>query len=83
MSGFGQARMSEVIRMLEDCAPGHVLQKKEHRYWVLWNDHRFTGLPLGKHGSRKNVEIRLHHVRDMVRHLEIPHACAKRHFPGL
>jgi hypothetical protein len=68
--------------MLNVCAPGARVIAKLHRNWVLYNGLTYRNLPLGEHGSRKNPEIQIGHVRKMARHLGIL-PCAKEHIPLL
>lgn len=62
--------------MLDDCAPGAVIEGKLHKNWVRFRDKTYRGLPLGKHGNRQNPEIQVGHVKRMARFFEILD-CAK------
>lgn len=82
MVSTGQVSLKKIKEMLEACAPGARLVPKEHRMWVLYKSLTWRGLPLGEHGTRKNPEIEIGHVRRMARHLGILE-CAKREIESL
>ena len=82
MVSGGQVTLKEIRQMLDDCAPGAVIVGKLHRNWVLFRGRTFRGLPLGKHGARKNPEIEVGHVRRLARFFEILD-CAQRMLPAL
>lgn len=63
--------------MLDECAPGAVIESKPHKNWVHWRGRTYWSLPLGKHGNRQNPEIQVGHVKKMARFFEILD-CAKR-----
>jgi hypothetical protein len=83
MSSFGVVQLSEVRAMLAGCADGSTFKTREHNHVVRYNGRTFPNLPLGKHGARKDPEIKLGHVRHMIRQLEISLDCAKRFIPQL
>jgi hypothetical protein len=64
--------------MLEACAPGFTIERKEHRFWVRYNGLVFHDLSTGKHGAR-NPEVQIGLVRHMIRFLGIAMDCAKQH----
>ncbi len=76
--------LAEIERMLRACGTdfSKIVQKK-HRHWVYCNGLIYRGLPLGKHGPRKNPEIEIGHVRQLVRHLGIDPTCAEKQIPTL
>ena len=79
MAGSGTVTLKEISGMLNVCAPGARIEPKEHRNWVLYNGMIYRGLPLGKHGKRReNAEIEKGHVKKMARFFEILD-CAKQH----
>ena len=43
----------DVRRMLNKCAPGHKIERKEHRLWVTYGSAKFRGLPKGGHGKNE------------------------------
>jgi hypothetical protein len=68
--------------MLDACAPGHKVLEKKHHYWVLYNGETYRALPLGGHGKR-NPEIQIGKIKQMIRQLRIDESCAKKHLPIL
>ena len=68
--------------MLETCAPGHTRTETTHYWRVAFGTKVYPTLPLGKHGSRRDSEIQVGHVKKMVRLLEILE-CAKRQIEQL
>ena len=81
MGSFGQVSLKDIIKMLEECAEGYELREKTHRYWVLYKEKIFRGLPKGSHSDRGKrsgrAKIEIGHLRSMVRLFEIEE-CAKR-----
>jgi len=69
--------------MLEECAPGHTLKERTHKWCVMWEGRTFPSMPKGKHGRRTNPTIEMGHVRHMVRQLEISEDCAESKIEGL
>ena len=65
---------------MSDCALGHELILKKHRYWVRYNKRTFRGLPKGGHGK---LEIKIGTIEQMVTYLMIDVSCAKKYIPGL
>lgn len=63
---------ADVLRMLEQCAPGFSLRLATHSRVVSYGAKVYRTLP-------KFDNIELGHVRKMVRYLEIDKDCAKRH----
>lgn len=82
MTSSGQVRFKEIKRMLDACAPGAVIEHKLHHTWITYGGKTFRGLPLGKHGTRKNPEIETGHVKTMARFFEIL-PCARREIEAL
>lgn len=80
MTSFGLVPFRRVRDLLDECAPGHELVLKKHRYWVRFGGRTYRGLPKGGHGKH---EIKLGTVKQLVRHLGIDLDCARRHVPGL
>lgn len=62
--------------MLEACAPGYTKKERDHNWLVMFNGVSFPRLPKGEHGARKNPEIQIGHIRQMVRLFQIEE-CAK------
>lgn len=77
MGSTGLVSLKEIKKMIDDCAPGAVIEFKPHKTWVHWNGRTYWGLPLGKHGARQNPEIEIGHVKKMARFFEILD-CAKK-----
>jgi ribosomal protein S27AE len=76
MGSLGTVTISEIRRMLERCAPGHVFAAHGvHYFMVTYKDKRFPTLPRGEHG-RKDPDIQKGVVKKMARHLDIL-ACAE------
>ena len=73
--------MSKIRKMLDECASGYSIEKKEHKQWVRCNEKTYH-LPKGEH-STKDPEIEKGHIKRMVNHLEIDLECAKQHLPIL
>jgi len=75
--------------MLDECAPGHEVVPKLHRYWVKYSGKIYRGMPKGPgqateyRAKRARVQIQLSKVKAMVAHLDISEECAKKHFPDL
>ncbi len=69
--------MSKIRKMLDECAPGYSIEKKEHKQRV-WYKEKTYHLPKGEHG-KKDPEIEKGHIKRMVNHLEIDLECAKQH----
>lgn len=69
--------------MLDACAPGYTKRSSTHKWRVMFNRLTYPSLPLGKHGNRKNPEIRVGEVRHMLNHLGVDMDCAHKHLPGL
>jgi len=82
MPSSGQVRFKEIVEMLDVCAPGADIQHKLHHTWITYNGQTYRGLPLGKHGNRKNAEIEVGHVKRMARFFEIL-PCAKQEIQAL
>ena len=82
MPSHGQVSLRDIEDMLDDCAPGAVIVPKPHHNWVVWNRRTYRGLPRGKHGTRKNPEIEVGHVKRMARFFEIL-PCAQSRIPAL
>lgn len=80
MGSTGLVTLKEIETMLNDCAPGAVIEPKIHKNWVLWNDKIWWDLPRGKHGNRQNPEIQVGHVRRMMRFFGVLD-CAKKYLP--
>jgi len=76
----GQVRLSAIITMLEECAPGNTRVLKTHHYWIEYRGKSYRSLPKGAHG-RTDPEIQAPFVRKLVSQLEISPECAKKHFP--
>lgn len=82
MSSSGLVKFKEIKAMLDVCAPGAVIEHKLHHTWITWSGRTYRGLPLGKHGHRRNSEIQVGHVKRMARFFEILY-CAKQEIPAL
>ena len=68
--------------MLDACAPGHTVKEKKHRYWVIYQETIFRGLPKGAHG-KPNPEVELGHVKQLIKVLKIASDCARTCLPQL
>lgn len=64
--------LADVLRMLQECAPGFEIRRTTHGRIVTWNGRVFRDLP-------KFDDIEIGHIRKMVRHLGIDKDCAKKH----
>ena len=82
MTSSGQVKFKEIRKMLDACAPGAVIEHKLHHTWITWGGKTYRGLPLGAHGSRKNPEIEVGHVKRMARFFEIL-PCARKEIEAL
>ena len=69
--------MSKIRKMLDECASGYSIDKKEYKQWVQYNG-KTSYLPKGAHGKR-DPEIEKGHIKQMVNHLEIDLECAKQY----
>jgi hypothetical protein len=63
---------NDIVRMLEECAPGADIRRTTHARRVAWNGKLFPDLP-------KFDDIQIGHIRKMVRHLGIKKECAEKH----
>ena len=61
---------SDIVKMLEECAPGHTIRLATHSRVVSWNKLTYPSLP-------KADKIELGHIRKMARHFGILD-CAKK-----
>lgn len=80
MTSSGQIRLSDVRRMLKECAPGHVWTEKLHRIHVTYGTKAYRNLPTGAHKSKGHVERP--YVRKLAQVLGILD-CAKREIASL
>ncbi len=71
MSSSGTIALADIWAMLDHCAPGHTRKERTHNWVVTFGEKTFPGLPVGEHGARKNPEIQVGKVKQMVRHLGI------------
>lgn len=85
MSSFGVVEIQAVFAVLHDCAPGHSVKTTDHGHRIMWRDKTYPGFPLGAHGKKRKrkAEIKLGHMRQLIRVLGIDPDCAKRHIPQL
>jgi len=65
-----------IERMLEECARGYTLRIATHSRVISFNKKTYIKFP-------KHDEIEFCHIRKLVRYLEIPLDCARKHFPDL
>jgi len=79
----GLIPLKQLWKMLESCAPGYQKEAREHNWLVTWNDRSYPTLPRGPHGKRENPGIERGHIRQLIRQLEVPQDCAKKHLPQL
>ena len=77
MASFGQLKLSEVMKMLEVCAPGHTIEHKKHHVWVRYKGKTFRQLSLGKHGAR-TPEVEVGIVKKLANFLELDSGCVYR-----
>lgn len=79
MGSYGRIRISEIKRMLDECAEGYEwVDSKPHNFQVKWKDKTYPSLPKGEHGkSASKIEIERGHVRKMARFFDILD-CAKK-----
>ena len=70
--------LSDVFRMLDDCAKGYTAKEKTHHWWIAYNGMIFQGLPVGDRSSR-DPQIFAGKIRAMVRLFGI-RDCAATHF---
>jgi len=78
----GTVALADVWAMLEHCAPGYWKKSTDHHWRIGFDERLYPSLPLGAHGTRKNPEIQIGHVRKMARFLGILE-CAKQQLPQL
>jgi hypothetical protein len=55
--------LNDVWAMLNACAPGFTATETTHHYCIRYKERTYPTLPLGEHGSRRNPEIKIGHVR--------------------
>ncbi len=67
--------MSKIRKMLNECASGYSIEKKEHKQWVRYNEKTYH-LPKGEH-STKDPEIERGHIKRMVNHFQVVTESAK------
>lgn len=83
MATFGLVPFHMIVEMLNACAPGFRVQTREHNFCVQYNNRTYPSLPRGDHGPRKNPDIQVGKIRQMIRQLHIDAACAARYIPLL
>jgi hypothetical protein len=71
VSSSGTIALSKIWAMLDHCAPGHSREQRTHNWIIKYLNHTFHRLPVGEHGARKDPEIQVGHVKQMVRLFEI------------
>ena len=78
MGSYGRIRISEIRRMLDECAKGHEwVDSKQHNFQVKWQGRTYPSLPKGEHGkSSARIEIESGHVKKLARFFGIIE-CAK------
>jgi hypothetical protein len=76
VSSSGTIALADIWAMLDHCAPGHTRKQRTHNWVVTYLEHTFPSLPVGEHGARKNPEIQVGKVKQMVRLFGIME-CAK------
>jgi hypothetical protein len=67
--------------MLDDCAPGHSVQTREHNFCIRYRENTFPRLPRGEHkkqAKNKNPQIELGHIRQMIRQLRLDPECCRK-----
>jgi hypothetical protein len=67
---------SQVEKMLKECAPGSVIRLATHSRVIHFGNKVYRNFP--KHDPVENG-----HIRKLIRFLEIKHACASKHLPGV
>ena len=83
MASFGLVPFRTIVDMLNACAPGFTIQTREHNFCVRYNNRTYPSLPRGEHGARKNPDIQVGKIKQMIRQLHIDAACAAGHIPLL
>lgn len=83
MSSFGTVPLLTVWAMLDECAKGHGRKARKHDWLITWQSRSYWGFPLGEHGTRKNPDIQIGHVRQLVGALQIDKDCAGGHITAL
>lgn len=68
--------------MLDDCARGYTKTETQHNWRVSFGASTYPNLSKGKHGARRNPEIQIGQIKQMVRLFGIQD-CAKRHIERL
>jgi len=74
--------LSDVLRMLDECAPGHARADGKHKIRVTWEGRKCDSFPTGAKW-RKNRDVPSDKVRMLIRQLQIPTDCARRIFPNI
>jgi len=83
VASFGTVSLADVWRALDACLPGYRRVEKKHHWWVYPPvGEPYRSLPLGEHGSRRNVSIERGHVRKLGRQFAVLD-CLEAHVPGL
>jgi len=83
MGNSAQVPLSQVWEMLATCAKGYERKATEHYWRVMWQGRTYPTLPLGAHGRRKDEEVMLGKVRQLVRQLRVDEKCAAGKIPAL
>ena len=81
MPSKGTARLKEIFKMLDECAPGHEKKQADHYWHIKYNGKHYKDFPKGEHGP-KNPEIQIGHIRKLIRHFSIED-CTRKFLPIL
>ena len=68
--------LSQVEKMLKECAPGYTIRLATHSRVIHYGGKVFPAFP--KHDPVENG-----HIRKLIRYLNIKPACAAKHLPGI
>jgi hypothetical protein len=81
MSGGGQVRLDDIVKMLAGCAEGFRMKEAKRCLQVTFNGRtaRLRNPPPSKH----NPEYRASEVRNLVRMLGLDEAAVRKHLPNL
>lgn len=85
MASRGTVLSGKVWAMLDDCAPGHTRTPTKHNMRITFRGQTYPRFPLGPHGKKrggKRYEVKIGHVRNLVRLFQITE-CAEKHFEQL
>lgn len=78
MSSNGCAPLSDIFKMLDNCASCHTRKAGDHYWTVKFKGKIYYTLPKGKYSS-KYPDVEIGHIKKLIKHLSIDEGCAKKY----